>query len=413
METRRAALLGTQQERASLASVASVESQAFENIATKTTFVKEEITSSFASTSALQYKNAFIGEGSVDLRYTVSHNRVEEDIVINEKSDIRSYVMQITAHGLTVALGEDDSVSFFNENKDSIFSIGAPWMYDAADEFSIDIEVSLVQDGDFVTVVYTPNSTWLNAKERVYPVVIDPSVKSRNYTSNYVDAYVYTGSTVDDRILTLGYTKSGINSDGKEFETYTTFTSFPNLFAPMQIESATMTYYAALNRTGQRMRILNKQTDSVTAKNAGRVTLTATVKNSAGSVKNTYSYTVTLKLENGVYYIKNEDSGLYLDATGTSLAEGSDVVQSSKIETGDARFGQLWRIHYLGDNLYSIRSMRKLDMGLKAVNGNVALYTIGDTDTRTGISDTAEWNFKSSNSYGYRIQQFCRLMKMD
>lgn len=727
--TKQMALREVKQERASLASVASVESQAFEAIDTKTTFLKEEITSSFASTSALHYKNAFTGTGSVDLRYTVSHNRVEEDIVINEKSDIRSYVMQITAPDLTAVLSEDDSVSFFNDNGDSIFTIGAPWMYDAADEFSIDIEVSLVQDGDSVTVVYTPDSTWLNAKERVYPVVIDPSVKSRNYTSNYVDAYVYTGTTVNDRILTLGYTKSGINSDGKVFDTYTTFNSFPALFAPMQIESATMTYYAASNRTGQKMRILNKQNDSksgakmnwatdiynfsfdnrplgmgaiyeptvtpvesgayaytydftsaissysneynfftdyfngfrvygtstttqslnyyssesasanyrpvleitysyepdipiresgvyqiqnrnsgkrlmtsstssstnvfqfntansylqaftfdgadgiytirpylrssealtwdysgssvqnatnvylssattakadkqefivryvtdgtdgyhyyailsradtnmaltaygtgagsttgtsttssgnvymseytgansqlwclysggmpvflgndiraengtmyeydlgisdvwlqpycyvtefgdtvsfsssdstaisvasngkVTAKNAGRVTLTATVKNSAGTVKNTYSYTVTLKLENGVYYIKNESSGLYLDATGTSLAEGADVVQSSKIETGDARFGQLWRIHYLGDNLYSIRSMRKLDMGLKAVSGNVDLYTIGTTDTRAGVIDTAEWNFKSSNSYGYRIQR--------
>ena len=733
MTTKQTALREVKQERASLASVATVESRAFENLDAKTTFVKEEITSSFASTSALHYKNAFTGEGSVDLRYTVSQNRVEEDIVINEKSDIRSYVMQITAPELTAVLCEDDSVSFFNDNGDSIFTIGAPWMYDAADEFSIDIEVSLVQDGDSVTVIYTPNAAWLNAKERVYPVVLDPSVKSRNYTSNYVDAYVYTGSTVDDHVLTLGYTKSGINSDGKEFETYTTFTSFPTLFDSMQIESATMTYYAAQNRTGQRMRILNKQTDSktgakmnwstdiynfsftnrplgvgtiytptvtqvtsgvyaytydftlsieeyeniygsignffpnyfngfrvygtstttpsinyyssentsasyrpvleitysympnypiaedgvyqiqnknsgkrlmvsdtasstnvfqfstassslqafrfvgadgiytihpysrssealtwnysgssvqnatnvylasattaqadkqefmiqlvseldngfcyyailsradtsmaltaygtgtgsttgtsttssgnvymskytgansqlwclysgglplmlgnnireengemyeydlgvsetwfqpycyvteygdtvsfsssdstaievasngkLTAKNAGYVNLRATVKNSAGTVKNTYSYTVTLKLENGVYYIKNEASGLYLDATGTSLAEGADVVQSSKIETGDARFGQLWRIHYLGDNLYSIRSMRKLDMGLKAVNGNVALYTIGATDTRTGISDTAEWNFKSSNSYGYRIQQ--------
>lgn len=731
--TKQMVLREVKQERASLASVASVESQAFEAIDTKTTFLKEEITSSFASTSALHYKNAFTGTGSVDLRYTVSQNRVEEDIVINEKSDIRSYVMQITAPDLTAVLSEDDSVSFFNDNGDSIFTIGAPWMYDAADEFSIDIEVSLVQDGDSVTVVYTPDSTWLNAKERVYPVVIDPSVKSRNYTSNYVDAYVYTGTTVNDRILTLGYTKSGINSDGKVFDTYTTFNSFPALFAPMQIESATMTYYASSSRTEQKMRILNKQNDSksgakmnwatdiynfsfdnrplgmgtiyeptvtpvqsgayaytydftqaiddyeysygsastfftdyfngfrvygistttqslnyyssesasanyrpvleitysyepdipiresgvyqiqnrnsskrmmipnstsstnvfqfntansslqaflfdgadgiytirpysrssealtwdysgssvqnatnvylssattakadkqefivryvtdgtdgyhyyailsradtrmaltaygtgagsttgtsttssgnvymseytgansqlwclysggmpvflgndiraengtmyeydlgisdvwvqpycyvtefgdtvsfsssdstaisvasngkVTAKNAGRVTLTATVKNSAGTVKNTYSYTVTLKLQNGVYYIKNESSGLYLDATGTSLAEGADVVQSSKIETGDARFGQLWRIHYLGDNLYSIRSMRKLDMGLKAVSSNVDLYTIGTTDTRTGISDAAEWNFKSSNSYGYRIQQ--------
>lgn len=735
MATKQTTLLSTKQERASLTSMATVESLAFENLDAKTTFVKEEITSSFASTSELHYKNAFTGDADVDLHYTVSQNRVEEDIVINEKSDIRSYVMQITAPELTAVLGEDDSVSFFNENGDSIFSIGAPWMYDAADEFSIDIEVSLVQDGDSVTVVYTPDSDWLNAKERVYPVVIDPSVKSRNYTSNYVDAYVYTGSTVDDRILTLGYTKSGINSDGKEFETYTTFNSFPNLFALMQIESATMTYYAAQNKTGQRMRILNRQTDSksgakmnwatdiynfsftnrplgmgtiytptvtqvtsgvyaytydftpsieeyeniygsignffpnyfngfrvygtstttpsinyyssentsasyrpvleitysympnypiaedgvyqiqnknsgkrlmvsdtasstnvfqfgtassslqafrfvgadgiytihpysrssealtwnysgssvqnatnvylasattaqadkqefmiqlvseldngfcyyailsradtsmaltaygtgtgsttgtsttsrgnvymskytgansqlwclysgglplmigndireenremyefdlgvsetwfqpycyvteygdtvsfsssdstaidvasngkVTAKNAGYVTLKATVKNSAGTVKNIYSYTVTLKLENGVYYIKNEDSGLYLDATGTSLAEGADVVQSSKIETGDARFGQLWRIHYLGDNLYSIRSMRKLDMGLYAsTDNNVKLYTIGPTDTLSDELYDKTWSFKSSDTHGYRIQQF-------
>lgn len=151
----------------------------------KVSYTAEEIGSSFSSVSGLTYRDAFGSEGKVDLAYTVASNRLEEDIIVKGRGDIDRYVLTMTAPALTAV--EDRSISFQNDAGETIFTIGAPWMCDSADAFSEAIGVTLDQQGESVTVVYTPDREWLNDSERVYPVRIDPSVRTKGYKTYIED----------------------------------------------------------------------------------------------------------------------------------------------------------------------------------------------------------------------------------
>jgi hypothetical protein len=70
-------------------------------------------------------------------------------------------------------------------------------MYDAGGKFSSDIGVTVAQDDDSCVITYTPDTQWVNASERVWPVVIDPTVYTYTgaTTANQIDNYVYDGQS--------------------------------------------------------------------------------------------------------------------------------------------------------------------------------------------------------------------------
>jgi len=75
-------------------------------------------------------------------------------------------------------LNEDGSITFIAPAGEVLFTVGAPVMYDAKGKASADIAVSMVQTKKTVEITYTPNSEWLGAEDRVYPVIIDPEMRT-------------------------------------------------------------------------------------------------------------------------------------------------------------------------------------------------------------------------------------------
>ena len=75
-------------------------------------------------------------------------------------------------------------------------------MYDSASEMSeqITVQMSAKETGHYV-VVLTPDAQWLNDTSRVYPVVIDPLIRTSDVKSNIIDNYVLAGNGVQNRNL--------------------------------------------------------------------------------------------------------------------------------------------------------------------------------------------------------------------
>lgn len=75
-------------------------------------------------------------------------------------------------------------------------------MYDSASEMSeqITVQMSAKETGHYV-VVLTPDAQWLNDPSRVYPVVIDPLIRTSDVKSNIIDNYVLAGNGVQNRNL--------------------------------------------------------------------------------------------------------------------------------------------------------------------------------------------------------------------
>ena len=164
------------------------------------------------SESAVSYTNAFGNDSEIDLRYKVSHNKVKEDIVLNKETDLSSFVVTINTGGLKAILNDDNSISFFNKDGKTIFNMYAPYMYDTVGETLFDIDVVLEESDDGYTIEITPDFDWLTDDERVYPVVLDPTLVVGHSSTNWSDTYVHSGDTAGDHNsevnLKVGYIDS-------------------------------------------------------------------------------------------------------------------------------------------------------------------------------------------------------------
>ena len=141
--------------------------------------------------------NIFGVDEPVSVEYTVYRNKIEEDIYIHEPTDIEAYSMVVNCGSLTPQLNDDNSVDFLDGNGEMIYHISIPYMVDAVYEATQNIEVSLLHKGSQCIISYTPDQEWLHDESRVYPILLDPSVTTNEYTSAIYDTYVEENSTTN------------------------------------------------------------------------------------------------------------------------------------------------------------------------------------------------------------------------
>ncbi|MBQ4112511.1 MAG: hypothetical protein IJD38_06920 [Clostridia bacterium] len=141
--------------------------------------------------------NIFGADEPVSVEYTVYRNKIEEDIYIHAPTDIEAYSMVVNCGELTPYLNEDNSVDFLDEDGEMIYHISIPYMVDAVCEATQSIEVSLIHKGSECVITYTPDQAWLNDEARVYPVMLDPSVTTNEYTGAIYDTYVEENTTTN------------------------------------------------------------------------------------------------------------------------------------------------------------------------------------------------------------------------
>lgn len=147
--------------------------------------------------SQISYSDVLNGSESVSVRYTVYHNKIEEDIIISDRGDIRSVSMNMDIGTLTPIVNADGSVDLVDANNVMQFRIGIPYMMDA--DFSVcnDISVTAEKIGSNCIITYTPDPEWFSSEDRAFPIVLDPAVTTNDYVSNIQDTYVEQNSTAN------------------------------------------------------------------------------------------------------------------------------------------------------------------------------------------------------------------------
>ncbi len=140
--------------------------------------------------SAVTYKEIM---PDTDFEYVVTSNSIKENIVVYEPQDEYTYSFDMDFDGLTPIVNPDNSISLVEPSNldETIFFIEAPYMYDSNNEESIDIEMSLVSNGDKYVMTLVANTEWINSSERVFPVVIDPTIHMPY--SSFDDLFVIDG----------------------------------------------------------------------------------------------------------------------------------------------------------------------------------------------------------------------------
>ncbi|TCC16724.1 DNRLRE domain-containing protein [Kribbella sindirgiensis] len=124
--------------------------------------------------------------GTADVRYYVSRTGVKETVVLTADADVAGeYAFELHTSGLTAKAQPDGSIGFFKKNGDERpkYVIPAPNMYDSSATnqlgqpgYSDKITQTVTQQGGKTLLTLKPDQAWLAAKERVFPIVIDPTI---------------------------------------------------------------------------------------------------------------------------------------------------------------------------------------------------------------------------------------------
>ncbi len=110
-------------------------------------------------------------------------------------------------------------------------------------------------------------------------------------------------------------------------------------------------------------------------------------------------------ISDGLFYIKNAYSNMYLTDFGDA---NHNLVQHSKYSVINNK-SQLFKITYVGNGIYSVRSMKNLSLAMCSyVSGNIGLYDLGLKDRLSIVQGGTPWTITKDSSdfytftlYGY------------
>lgn len=126
------------------------------------------------------YKDVLPG---IDLRHVSLNNEVKEDWIINEYNDINEFNYVVNTD-LTPQLEDDGSIGFFENKENQVFTLPSPLMEDSninnglgsgVKSKQLHYELNTLGDNQY-SIKLVVDKEWLESKDRVYPVYIDPSV---------------------------------------------------------------------------------------------------------------------------------------------------------------------------------------------------------------------------------------------
>ncbi|MFF0728722.1 DNRLRE domain-containing protein [Streptomyces sp. NPDC004134] len=175
-----------------------------------------------AGGDTVTYPDAING---ADISYRVGAGEVKEDIVLNERPEgpvSFAFTMDVT-EGLTPESRKDGSVAFFHEtSSEPVLVIPAPFMTDAVKDasspygkaWSPKVTQKLSRHGKQWLLTLTPDAGWLAAKERQYPVKIDPTITIAPSPSQSQDVMVLSDEPGVNFApawnLSVGTTRTGV-----------------------------------------------------------------------------------------------------------------------------------------------------------------------------------------------------------
>ena len=149
----------------------------------------------------------------VDLQYVVESLNVKENIIVKERKDSYQYTFTVALNNLEAEMAEDGSVRIYDPGtRKTVYNIPAGFMYDANGEYSPAVVYTLTTGGNGkYSLTVTADATWINAEERAFPVVIDPTVSPGNSASNYNATYISVKNATTNT-SNAGYYEAGTKS---------------------------------------------------------------------------------------------------------------------------------------------------------------------------------------------------------
>lgn len=148
-------------------------------------------------------------QNDIHLKYELEADDIKETIVVNAPQSEYRYQFGLRLEGLTATLCADGGIDLTDiETGDIPYRIPAPYMVDANDAVSHDVVYTLetIGEGAYLLTVIA-DSMWIDAKNRAFPVSIDPSLSTVGFTDTYIEDNHPDTIHGSDATLWVGQTK--------------------------------------------------------------------------------------------------------------------------------------------------------------------------------------------------------------
>ena len=126
---------------------------------------------------------------NTDIVYAASVDSVKEYIVLTGSGAPNEFVFTYDLHGGSIAQTEEGVYAVYAADGERVFDFGTLFAVDAAENYSDALTYDFAANGDKTSVTVTLDPDYLNDPERVYPVVIDPSISIYG-ANNTKDSFV-------------------------------------------------------------------------------------------------------------------------------------------------------------------------------------------------------------------------------
>ena len=291
--------------------------------------------------ASIKYNSPFSGNKLIDVNYTVSQYKVKEDITIYSPKDGNAIYYTYNCGELTAVLNPDNSIDFIDEAGNPIYTVHSPYTYDSAGNGSRSFRITLKQTDDICTVVMTPDKEWLNSVDRVYPVVIDPTISNRKIIELYSDTYIHSGDTAGEHANETRMYIGKLN--GVQHYSLIRIDTLPNVPANSVVVKAQFVFTLTPGSTSGgpfTAKLIATAWDEATVSYSGRprdgIVLDTNVQ--ANFSNGTVTFDVTdyyIKTKNGTY----PNYGIWIQNTNSSLNDYNVVYTSNCGDT--AKFPSL------------------------------------------------------------------------
>lgn len=174
---------------------------------------------------------------ATDLQYTVTPTGIKEDIILKNSRAPESFSFDYALKKVGYRVNADGAIEFFREDDPQtlVFTMDAPYMYDAGGAYSEEIEITVTETQKGFTLRLIPDAAWLEDADRLWPVTIDPTIQYPESSLGVTDTFVHSGDPSDHS--DYAYLLVGKGTGG-ESEGYIRFDALLPMVYNMRVVSA-------------------------------------------------------------------------------------------------------------------------------------------------------------------------------
>ena len=136
---------------------------------------------------------------NIDLQVVVGPDSVKETLVLKERGTQNVFLVNYEIGELSVRQSDDKNIELLDKSGNIIYVISAPYMFDSnEDGYSDAITLSVAkQGGGALQIMVTADKEWIQSDERVYPIYVDPTVRSAQAENAIIATFSKSNDVTD------------------------------------------------------------------------------------------------------------------------------------------------------------------------------------------------------------------------